>query len=280
MTRVKVVIAGVNGRMGRAALAAMANDPRIDVVGAFGRKGAHYVGRPLSELVSELKSELAPEHKSLADLSIEDSFSSVLKASPDVVLDFMIAEASIELAQECIERGIHPVIGSSGLGEEAVKSLAQKARSKGVGGLIVPNFSLGAVLMMEFAKQAARYFENSEVVELHHTKKLDAPSGTAMHTLNKMAAIDGAKKFNQRDVEERELMAGARGAAHASGLRVHSLRLPGLISHQEVFFGSDGELLSVKHDSFNTSCFNKGMVMAVKAAPKLTELQIGLETIL
>lgn len=280
MTRVKVVIAGVNGRMGRAALAAMANDPGIDVVGAFGRKGAHYVGRPLSELVSESKSELAPEHKSLADLSIEDSFSSVLKASPDVVLDFMIAEASIELAQECIERGIHPVIGSSGLGEEAVKSLAQKARSKGVGGLIVPNFSLGAVLMMEFAKQAARYFENSEVVELHHTKKLDAPSGTAMHTLNKMAASDGAKKFNQRDVEERELMAGARGAAHASGLRVHSLRLPGLISHQEVFFGSDGELLSVKHDSFNTSCFNKGMVMAVKAAPKLTELQIGLETIL
>mgnify|MGYP000890696064 CR=1 FL=1 len=276
MTRVKVVIAGVNGRMGRAALAAMANDPGIDVVGAFGRKGAHYVGKPLRELVSEL----APEHKSLADLSIADSFSSVLKASPDVVLDFMIAEASLELAQECIERGIHPVIGSSGLGEEAVKSLAQKAKTKGVGGLIVPNFSLGAVLMMEFAKQAARYFENSEVVELHHTKKLDAPSGTAMHTLNKMAASDGAKKFNQRDVEERELMAGARGAAHASGLRVHSLRLPGLISHQEVFFGSDGELLSVKHDSFNTSCFNKGMVMAVKAAPKLTELQIGLETIL
>jgi 4-hydroxy-tetrahydrodipicolinate reductase len=276
MTRVKVVIAGVNGRMGRAALAAMANDPGIDVVGAFGRKGAHYVGKPLRELVSEL----APEHKSLADLSIEDSFSSVLKASPDVVLDFMIAEASLELAQECIERGIHPVIGSSGLGEEAVKSLAQKAKTKGVGGLIVPNFSLGAVLMMEFAKQAARYFENSEVVELHHTKKLDAPSGTAMHTLNKMAASDGTKKFNQRDVEERELMAGARGAAHASGLRVHSLRLPGLISHQEVFFGSDGELLSVKHDSFNTSCFNKGMVMAVKAAPKLTELQIGLETIL
>ncbi|MCA0312595.1 MAG: 4-hydroxy-tetrahydrodipicolinate reductase [Candidatus Melainabacteria bacterium] len=276
MTRVKVVIAGVNGRMGRAALAAMANDPGIDVVGAFGRKGAHYVGKPLRELVSEL----APEHKSLADLSIADSFSSVLKASPDVVLDFMIAEASLELAQECIERGIHPVIGSSGLGEEAVKRLAQKAKTKGVGGLIVPNFSLGAVLMMEFAKQAARYFENSEVVELHHTKKLDAPSGTAMHTLNKMAASDGAKKFNQRDVEERELMAGARGAAHASGLRVHSLRLPGLISHQEVFFGSDGELLSVKHDSFNTSCFNKGMVMAVKAAPKLTELQIGLETIL
>lgn len=276
MTRVKVVIAGVNGRMGRAALAAMANDPGIDVVGAFGRKGAHYVGSPLSELVSEL----APEHKSLAGLSIADSFSSVLKASPDVVLDFMIAEASIELAQECIERGIHPVIGSSGLGEEAVISLAQKARTKGVGGLIVPNFSLGAVLMMEFAKQAARYFENAEVVELHHTKKLDAPSGTAMHTLSKMAASDGTKKFNQRDVVERELMAGARGAAHASGLRVHSLRLPGLISHQEVFFGSDGELLSVKHDSFNTSCFNKGMVMAVKAAPKLTELQIGLETIL
>lgn len=272
MTRVKVVIAGVNGRMGRAALAALANDPGIDVVGAFGRKGAHYVGRPLNEL--------APEQKSLTGLAIADSFGSVLNASPDVVLDFMIAEASIELAKECLERGIHPVIGSSGLPEEAVSNLSQLARSKGVGGLIVPNFSLGAVLMMEFAKQAARYFENSEVVELHHTKKLDAPSGTAMHTLNKMAASDGSKKFNQRDVQERELMAGARGAAHASGLRVHSLRLPGLISHQEVFFGSDGELLSVKHDSFNTNCFNKGMVMAVKAAPTLTELQIGLETIL
>lgn len=272
--KVKVAIAGVNGRMGRAALAALANEEDIAIVGAFGRSGAAYVGKSLSEMCSSSAARLE-------GIKIADSFEAMpASVKPDVVLDFMVAEASVALAGKCIAAGIRPVIGSSGIAAEDVEALRQAAAGANLGVLIVPNFSLGAVLMMEFARQAARYFANSEVVEIHHTKKLDAPSGTAMHTLDKMAQASEAGKFNERDVAEREILTGARGALHQSGLRVHSLRLPGLISHQEVFFGAEGELLTIKHDSFNTTCFNKGIVMAVKAVGKLKELKIGLETIL
>lgn len=267
---IKVAIAGVNGRMGRAALAALSADEGLSVVGAFGREGAGYVGENLSKLAPDAKQTM---------VSVSNSFEEMLKAvKPDVVLDFMVAEASLELAKKCILMEISPVIGSSGLPALGVKELASLAEGAKQGALIVPNFSLGAVLMMEFAKQASKYFANSEVVELHHMKKLDAPSGTAMHTLDKMAA--SGNKYNMREVEEKEIMPGSRGARHESGLRVHSLRLPGLISHQEVFFGAEGELLTIKHDSFNTACFNKGMVMAVKAVTKLQSLKIGLENIL
>jgi 4-hydroxy-tetrahydrodipicolinate reductase len=142
----------------------------------------------------------------------------------------------------------------------------------------VPNFSVGAVLMMEFAKQAGAFYENVEIVEMHHTKKLDAPSGTAMHTAGKLK--QSGNRFNPKEVEEHELLPHTRGGQTDAGVRIHSLRLPGLISHQEVIFGSPGELLTIRHDSFNTDCFLRGIKMSIQAIGELDELIVGLDHLL
>ncbi len=270
--KVKVAIAGINGRMGKAAYGVFAQDEQLALTGVFGRSGAAYVGSDAAEVTG---------HSSSYQLKVASGLKQLLDDAalkPDVLFDVTLAESAMEHARIALSQGVRTVIGSSGLTTEMLDELASLASQHKVGAFVVPNFSLGAVLMVEFARQAAKYFDNSEIVELHHTKKLDAPSGTASYTLQKMAQ-DG-KQFNQAMVQERELMPGARGALHQSGLRVHSLRLPGLISHQEVFFGGEGELLTIKHDSFNTSCFNKGMQLAVKSAVDLKELKIGLESVL
>jgi 4-hydroxy-tetrahydrodipicolinate reductase len=270
--KVKVAIAGINGRMGKAAYGVFAQDEQLALTGVFGRSGAAYVGSDVAKLTG---------HSSSYQLKVASGLKQLLDDAalkPDVLFDVTLAESAMEHARIALSQGVRTVIGSSGLTTEMLDELASLASQHKVGAFVVPNFSLGAVLMVEFARQAAKYFDNSEIVELHHTKKLDAPSGTASYTLQKMAQ-DG-KQFNQSMVQERELMPGARGALHQSGLRVHSLRLPGLISHQEVFFGGEGELLTIKHDSFNTSCFNKGMQLAVKSAVDLKELKIGLESVL
>jgi 4-hydroxy-tetrahydrodipicolinate reductase len=168
-------------------------------------------------------------------------------------------------------------VGTSGIGTE-VSVLSELAKKSKTGCFIVPNFSLGAVLMMEFAKQAGAFFSNVEIVEMHHTKKVDAPSGTAMYTIGKLASHE--KQFNPSEVAEKELIPGSRGGKAESGVRVHSLRLPGLISHQEVIFGGPGELLTIRHDSFNTDCFMKGIIIAVKAVMNMDHLVVGLESVL
>ncbi len=271
--RIKVAIAGVNGRMGRASLTPILTDGAFELVGAFGRAGAKYIGCDVSELTD------VTADNSHVGLPVCQSFESMLElGKPDVILDFMVADASFECAKMALENGIRPVIGTSGLSKDQIQQLAVLASEKNLGAMIIPNFSIGAVLMMEFARQASKFYGNAEIVEMHHTKKVDAPSGTAMHTLSKMGANN--KKFNVNEIKEHELLPHARGAEHSSGVRVHSLRLPGLISHQDVIFGSDGELLTIRHDSFNTNCFLKGIALSVKAVINLSELKIGLETIL
>jgi len=200
------------------------------------------------------------------------------EAKPDVYLDFTRADVCTSNSEIALNHGVSPVIGTSGISNESIMQLTKLSQEKNVPGLLVPNFSIGAVLMMEFAKQAAQFLNETEIVELHHVGKIDAPSGTAMHTLRKMAAQN--TEFNPTKVNEKELLPGARGGKHESGIRVHSLRLPGLISHQEVLFGSEGELLSVRHDSFNTDCFARGIVLALKAVRGLQGFQVGLDKIM
>jgi 4-hydroxy-tetrahydrodipicolinate reductase len=269
---VKIVIAGVNGRMGRASVAAIANESGLALVGAFGRAGAAYVGKDVAELGAM---DVSGKLGILVSNGFHDALAGV---NPDVLLDFTHAEVAVENAKAALQRGIRPVIGTSGITKEQVKELTELAKQTNLGAMIVPNFSVGAVLMMEFARQAAVMFDNAEIVEIHHTGKKDAPSGTAMHTLEKMALA--GKEFNKSDIEETELLRGARGGQGNSGLRVHSLRLPGLISHQEVLFGGEGELLTIKHDSFNTKCFVKGIVLAIKSVMKLDRLVVGLDAVL
>jgi len=268
-TKTRVAIAGINGKMGRASARAILADPELALAGAFGKAGADYVGKDVGELASHLDTGI------LVSNSIEDLLAG---CHPDVLLDFTRAEAAVAHAKVALEAGVCPVVGTSGVGRQDVEELSKLAARAGVGAMIVPNFSVGAVLMMEFARQAGAYFGNVEIVEMHHTKKVDAPSGTAMYTAGKLDAL--GKTFNPREVEEKELLSGARGAVSASGVRVHSLRLPGLISHQEVICGSPGELLTIRHDSFNTDCFVKGILMSVKAVTGMKGLVSGLESLL
>ena len=271
--RIKVAVAGINGRMGRASLSPILRDGAFELIGAFGRTGAPYVGCDLSEFTD------ATEDGSQLGIPVCSSFDQLLESGyPDAILVLMVADASYECAKRALESGIRPVIGASGLSKDQIAELSVLASERKMGALLIPNFSIGAVLMMEFAKQASKYYGNAEIVEMHHPKKVDAPSGTATHTMNKMAS--GGKRFNVKEVAEHESMPHVRGAEHSSGIRVHSLRLPGLISHQDVIFGSDGELLTIRHDSFNTNCFLRGITLSLKAVMQLDELKIGLETIL
>lgn len=265
----RVVIAGINGRFGRASARMILEGNEFELVGAFGKAGSPYVNKDIGELTALLNTGML----------VSDSFKTLPQtAKPDVLLIFTEADHSIAVAKEAIEAGVKPVIGTSGLRDKDIKELKDLADKKGVGALVVPNFSVGAVLMMEFAKQAGAFFPNVEIVEMHHTKKLDAPSGTAMHTIKKLG--ENGKEFNKKEIDEHELVKGSRGGAGESGVRVHSLRLPGLISHQEVIFGAMGELLTIRHDGLTTECYLGGIKIALQAVADLNRLEIGLEKVM
>ena len=160
--------------------------------------------------------------------------------------------------------------------------MRQAADKAQVGVLVVPNFSAGAVLMISFAKQASKFYRNAEIVETHNLGKLDAPSGTAMHTAKVMSEeIEKSKhKFNESSIKEHELLPGARGGKVESGIHVHSLRLPGILSKQDVYLAGEGELLTLRHESHNTKCFEQGIVLAIKAAAQLNSFVLGLDSII
>lgn len=268
---VKVAIAGINGKMGRASVPAIIADPELELVGAFGRADASYVGADIAEMIGSDRKPLG--------ISVSKNLEDCLSASkPDVLLEFTVAGSALEHARLALKKGVRPLIGTSGLVASDFDKLEAWADEAGLGVMVVPNFSVGAVLMIEFAKQAGKHFNHVEVIEMHGTKKVDAPSGTAMYTTRKLA--ENEKSYNLKEVEDHELLKGSRGGASDTGVRVHSLRLPGLISHQDVIFGADGELLSIRHDSFNTNCFLKGILMSIKATRWLKGLTIGLESLL
>ncbi len=200
---ISVAIAGINGRMGRASAQAIAAAPGFRLVGAFGKEAAPYVGKSLDSLMG-----LHFENKTgiLVSSSLADCLA---RTSPDVLLDFTEADSACSAAVTALKSNVRPVIGTSGLGNDHLQQIEQACSAYKLGALVVPNFSVGAILMMYFAQQASKLFDHIEIVEMHHTKKLDAPSGTAMHTAKKLA--DSGRKFNPTSVRERELIAGARG---------------------------------------------------------------------
>ena len=176
-----------------------------------------------------------------------------------------------------LENGFAPVVGTTGFTPEQIEDLTQLSRQKRLGGLIAPNFALGAVLLMQFAAQAAKYFPDVEIIELHHDNKKDAPSGTAIKTAELISQVLTSKQ--QGAADEEESLAGARGAAF-DGMRIHSVRLPGLVAHQEVIFGSQGEGLTLRHDSYDRVSFMTGVNLGIKEVVKRSELVYGLEHLL
>jgi 4-hydroxy-tetrahydrodipicolinate reductase len=192
-------------------------------------------------------------------------------------VDFTTPDSVRTNVDFCLDHGIHVVVGTTGLTEDDLADIDARAASSDANAFVAPNFALGAVLMMRFAAQAAPFFDTAEIVERHHEKKLDAPSGTALRTAALMNQGRGAEWAELAD--SKETLAGSRGG-DASGVRIHSLRVAGSVAHQEVVLGSAGETLTIRHDSLDRSSFMPGVVLAVKKVASLDGLTVGLEKLL
>ena len=196
----------------------------------------------------------------------------------DVLVDFTQPKSIFENAKFCLNKGIRPVIGTTGLSDEQSDELKKLSQSKNVSCLIAPNFTTGAVLMMMFAKQAAKFFDNAEIIELHHNQKKDAPSGTAVKTAQMMS--EAKDTFAKGNCEEVELLEGSRGGKSYSDIQIHSVRMPGYIASQEVIFGASGQVFKIRHDSMDRTCYMKGVVMAINHVMNNNDFVYGLDNIL
>jgi 4-hydroxy-tetrahydrodipicolinate reductase len=262
----RVVVAGAAGRMGRAAVRAVSRREDMRLVGALGRATSVGQDAGLVAGCGELGVPIAPDLAAV--------FAS---ARPTVLVDLSRGEPAAAHAHAALDRRVPAVIGATGLAAADVARLRERCRAEGVGMLLAPNFAVGALLMMEFAQRAARFFPHVEITELHHDRKRDAPSGTAARTARLIAAARAAAP--EPPVVEVEMVPGVRGGA-VEGVRVHSVRLPGLVAHQEVLFGGAGQTLSIRHDSMNEESFMPGLLLAIERVGGLHELVEGLEHVL
>lgn len=196
----------------------------------------------------------------------------------DILVDFTQPKSIFENAKYCLNNGIKIVIGTTGLSDEQIAELKSLSKDKNTGCLIAPNFSTGAVLMMMFARQASKYFDNAEIIELHHNQKKDAPSGTSIKTAAMMAEVKG--DFTKGNCPETETIEGARGGTSYSNIHIHSVRMPGYIASQEVIFGSSGQIMTIRHDSMDRKCYMQGVMLAIKHVFENNDFVYGLDNIM
>jgi 4-hydroxy-tetrahydrodipicolinate reductase len=259
---IRVGVFGAGGRMGATVCQAVAADPGLELVAAV---DPFHAGIDLRQ-VAKVESP---------DIQVAASGDELIRQGAQVAVDFTVVEAARNNLAFLAANGIHAVVGTTGFNAGDYERLA-KAFSKS-NCLIAPNFAIGAVLMMRFAEIAAPYFETAEILEMHHDQKIDAPSGTAMLTAERMAA---ASSDWAPDPTESTVLPGARGGVGPAGIPVHSVRLRGLVAHQEVLFGTAGQSLSIRHDSYDRSSFMPGVLLGVKHIADVPGLTIGLDTLL
>jgi 4-hydroxy-tetrahydrodipicolinate reductase len=216
----------------------------------------------------------------VAEVDVGDSLSAVADASAQVAVDFTHPDAVMGNLRWCVENGVHAVVGTTGFDDGRIDEVRSwLGASPSVGVAIVPNFGIGAVLMMAFAEKAARYYESVEIIELHHPRKADAPSGTAQHTAARIAAARRDERLPDMPDATSSALDGARGAT-VDGVPVHSVRLSGLVAHQEVLFGGQGEILTIRHDSLDRFSFMPGVLLAVREIGSRPGLTVGLDSFL
>jgi len=252
---IRVGVLGAAGRMGASVCAAVDADSELSLVAAFDPHGA---GTTTDQ-----------------GLDVSGDLSDLLSAEPHVVVDFTIADAARENLPQIAAAGIHAVVGTTGFTDEDVAGFQSAFVSSNC--LIAANFAISAVLMMRFAELAAPFFETGEVIELHHENKIDAPSGTAVTTVERMAAV--SQDWGD-DPTEHEVYPGARGGVGPAGIRVHSVRMRGMVAHQEVILGALGQSLTIRQDSYDRSSFMPGVVLGCKRIADHPGLTIGLDPIL
>lgn len=248
---IKVAVCGANGKMGKEVCLAVQNNKDMELAARI-------------------------------DLLGEDTFKTIeeaLKATKfDVLVDFTQPKSIFENAKFCLNNGINIVIGTTGLSDEQIEQLKKLSQENKTGCLIAPNFSTGAVLLMMFAQKAAKYFDNAEIIELHHNQKKDAPSGTAIKTALMMSKAK--ENFKNGNCPETETIEGSRGGNSYSDIQIHSVRLPGYVASQEVLFGSDGQVFKIRHDTTDRKCYMGGVLLAINNVYNNKDFVYGLENIL
>lgn len=259
MTRVGVF--GAAGRMGSTVCEAVAGDPDLELVAA----------------VDPLHAGIDVGHVANVDahFAVSADGQALLDAGVEVVVDFTVADAARGNLAFAAEHGLHAVVGTTGFTDDDLRRLESAFTRSSC--LVAANFAIGAVLMMRFAELAAPFFETAEIVELHHDGKVDAPSGTAMRTAERMAA---ASSEWSKDPTTDHVLDGARGGSGPGGIPIHSVRLHGLFAHQEVLLGTSGQSLSIRHDTYDRTCYMPGVLLAVKRVAERPGLTVGLEPLL
>jgi len=250
MDRIKIAVCGSNGKMGKEVVQAVLADTELELTAQIDLNNAEF--------------KTIEQAKNIKDI--------------DVLIDFTQPKSIFENAKYCLNNGIKPVIGTTGLSDNQIEELKNLSNEKNLACLIAPNFSTGAVLMMMFAQKAAKYFDNAEIIEFHHNQKKDAPSGTAIKTALMMS--QEKDNFKMGNCDETETIKGSRGGTSYNDIQIHSVRMPGFMASQEVIFGSSGQTLKIRHDSTDRKCYMNGVIMAVKYAAKHNEFIYGLENIL
>ena len=261
---IRVGVVGACGRMGQMVCRAVADDPELTLVAAVDRS---HVGESIGALIGKPKIEVW----------VGDELHELLTAEVEVAVDFTHPDVVLDDLEWAVEHAVDMVVGTTGLTDEDLVRLRAKLESdvSESNVIVAPNFALGAVLMQRFAAEASRFFPAVEVIELHHDTKADAPSGTAMATVRRILQ----ERSGDYQGPNSESVAGARGG-DVEGVRVHSVRLPGLVAHQEVILGAPGQTLTIRHDSMDRASFMPGVLLAIKSVGARPGLTVGLEPLL
>ena len=269
---IPVVVNGAAGKMGREVIKTVAQAEDMTLVGAIDHN-PDLLGQDVGEIAGcgALEIPILNDLQSVLVLATQEKIQGVM-------VDFTHPNSVYDNTRSAIAYGVRPVVGTTGLSNEQLKDLAEFAEKASTGALVIPNFSIGMVLLQQAAIQASQYFDHVEIIELHHNQKADAPSGTAIKTAQMLAEF--GKTYNPQAVKETEHLKGVRGSATAENIRIHSVRLPGLIAHQEVIFGAPGQIYTLRHDTSDRSCYMPGVLLAIRKVTELTSLVYGLEKIL
>jgi 4-hydroxy-tetrahydrodipicolinate reductase len=261
----KIVMFGICGKMGKSISRELIKEEEIELAGGLDVKNT---GVDIGEFLTGDKT----------GCMIHGSYDEIKKLRPDTIIDFTNADAAIKNINWAIDNNINIIVGTTGISKDELAKIETKAQKSKSKTFIVPNFSIGAVIMIRISKMISKYFDNCEIIELHHDKKKDAPSGTSMFSAEE---ISSCRSFNKSRLKEgeTEIIEGCRGG-FINGINIHSVRLPGLLAHQNIIFGAKGQTLSIKHDSLDRSSFYPGVILAINNLDKLSNYTFGLDRLL